>query len=310
MIVAICLLGFVRCEVLPKCLMTLEVGWISCRYKCIGVHMHVQMYTCSFLQCSIASLRSTCVCVCVCAAVMSKAASAFAKTPAALAEKMVALLPKLQLVGNNSIDSDAKAERKLMTKVFEYILTDPGCVMTVSDVLDSRKQAKQKIVDEAQLHPKMTTASRIPSEVMVAELASISDMDVTDITGAKGKDSEADKQLWAFAIGMPMSWKFGPEMRTKKVMTDVVTVRDDIMGNRIANFKGLGGCKSVKPLDLTFGVYKATFQGDELKQVRHWNGDTVQVDELGKHIDRTWIIQSNWATWMPISVSHHLHHNL
>ena len=91
-----------------------------------------------------------------------------------------------------------------------------------------------------------------------------------------------------------MSWKFGPDMRTNKMRTDMVGVRDDIMGNRIANFKALGGCKSLKPLDWTFGVYKATFQGDELKQVRHWNGDTVQVDELGKHIDRTWIIQSNW----------------
>ena len=154
-------------------------------------------------------------------AVMGKKAAAVKdQSPAAVAERMISILPKLRLTGVEAVDEDQKAARKRMKSVFQEILEDPTSVLSVSEHLSTRKSSKERAAKEASLHPPMPSVQRIPSEVMVAELANISDLSVDEIAECKEHDSESDKQLLIFATGEPMPLRMSEDMRDKNHFLD------------------------------------------------------------------------------------------
>ena len=214
----------------------------------------------------------------------------------ALSERMISILPKLKLTGVEAVDSDLAAARKRMKSVFQNILEDPTSVLSVSEHLEARKLSKAKAAKEASLHPAMPSVMRIPPEVMCAELANISDLDVDDITGCKENDTDADKQLWIFSTGEPLALRIGDDMRDKNIFSMVTGSRNTVMGKRLDGFKLKGAVKNGK-INWKWGVYTPAFNGNVLQSITHINGDTVEVGPLGAHVSPTWALHSNWDDW-------------
>ena len=230
-------------------------------------------------------------------AVMGKKAAAVKdQSPAAVAERMISILPKFRLTGVEAVDEDQKAARKRMKSVFQEILEDPTSVLSVSEHLSTRKSSKERAAKEASLHPPMPSVQRIPSEVMVAELANISDLSVDEIAECKEHDSESDKQLWIFATGEPMPLRMSEDMRDKSIFSMVTGVRDSLMGQRLMDFKVQGALKQGK-INWKYGVYTPVFVGKSLQAITHKNGDRVKVGAMGLHVSPAWHLHSNWNDW-------------
>ena len=104
-------------------------------------------------------------------------------------------LPNFALTGNDAVDSDMKAARKIMKTVFAAVIEDPSSVLSLQDLLVSRRRAKASAAMEAALHPPMPSVADISSDIMCAALAQISDFHVDDITSCKELDTEVVKHF-------------------------------------------------------------------------------------------------------------------
>ena len=83
-----------------------------------------------------------------------------------------------------------------------------------------------------------------------------------------------------------MGCKLHENLRHKAVFSQTVDMRAGKMGDRLSNFGAVGGVYNSK-INWRHGVYTPVFGEDRiLHQVKHWNGDVVDVGLLGKQCAR------------------------
>ena len=167
---------------------------------------------------------------------------------------------------------------------------------------------RQRLMKEAKdpkswMVPAMTTLNHCDETVRVDTLAQLSGYTSDTLIKAKKLNTEVDKQMIIYGLGVAGSARFPKEASSKIVFMRWTSKRDVIMGKRL---RQLFVNKAISPtsggLDWAWGAYRPKWGAPKtegappsLIKIGHCSGDEVEIPDWAAHITLDYEFMDNFS---------------
>lgn len=202
--------------------------------------------------------------------------------------------------GDQLVDQETEARLEMLVDMTTIMADEQSHIMPTHGFLVKRLALKEKQVqvDAQSKFDKLGTLRAVPTDWIVAFLATISDMDKAMLLKIHGYDEDNIYQLLQYATQLGFQLKLPEQCRVKDVLQRVLKSRVAECGDRLDKFVSRGGATPEGKIDWRRGVYSVKFHPTtgKLTSVTHTpTGADVTLDH--ELLDKTWVLESNFSDY-------------